>query len=342
MTTTLSAALHANVPALLWGAPGTGKSATIAALAAGRGDHLEVLSGGILADPADITGPLAVVDGEARYLRPAWLRRLLSADTAGNGTILFIDELTCASAQVQAALLRLVQERCAGETPLPAATRIVAAANPADQAAAGADLPAPTANRWVHVQWTLQPASWASWMLAQPDARPERASVAAYIHAHPAALLRLPGTETERGAAWPSPRSWDAAARLMAALPAGPDRLEALACAVGAAAAAEYAAWIRQADLPDPEDVLAGRAPVPVRADARHAALLAVAAAVLGRLTAPRWARAWEILGAVAAEGRDSAVIAAGVLARDKRSKKFPAPPEAADLAGDLLEVVHG
>lgn len=66
------------------------------------------------------------------------------------GGILFMDEISCAPAAVQAALLSFVNERQVGEYMLPSKTRIILAMNPADYAAHGQDLETPFANRMAH------------------------------------------------------------------------------------------------------------------------------------------------------------------------------------------------
>ncbi|MYR60013.1 AAA family ATPase, partial [Streptomyces sp. SID625] len=43
-----------------------------------------------------------------------------------------------------------------------------------------------------------------------------RRAVCGFLAARPTLIHRLPGTETRRGGAWPSPRSWEAALTLLA------------------------------------------------------------------------------------------------------------------------------
>ena len=50
-------------------------------------------------------------------------------------------------------MLRVVLERTVGDLRLPAAVRVVAAANPPDEAADGWELAPPLANRLVHLDW---------------------------------------------------------------------------------------------------------------------------------------------------------------------------------------------
>ena len=72
--------------------------------------------------------------------------------------VIFLDEISTAPEQVQAALLSFVNERTVGEYTLPVGVRIVMAMNPPDVAANGTDLCIPMANRIAHfpfTPWTL-------------------------------------------------------------------------------------------------------------------------------------------------------------------------------------------
>src|SRR5205807_8487167 len=87
-----------------------------------------------------------------------------------------------------------------------------------------------------------------------------RGAIGAFVTARPHLLHAHPGSETAAGRAWPSPRSWDMAARLIAAsaTSGAPDAVAAtlVAGAVGPVAAAEFLAWREDLDLPDAETVL--------------------------------------------------------------------------------------
>ncbi|MFD0478250.1 AAA family ATPase [Nonomuraea thailandensis] len=150
----LSVAVAANLPVLLWGSPGTGKTSAVLALGERLGLPVEVVVGSIR-EPSDFAGLPVLRDGETWFAPPRWASRLASA---GRG-ILFLDELTTAPPAVQAAMLRVVLERAVGDLALPPAVRIVAAANPPEQAADGWDLSAPLANRLVHLDWTVSAES---------------------------------------------------------------------------------------------------------------------------------------------------------------------------------------
>ncbi|WP_231618598.1 AAA family ATPase [Nonomuraea sp. SBT364] len=150
----LATAVAANLPVILWGPPGTGKTSAVQALGRRLGLPVEVVVGSVR-EPSDFAGLPVIRDGGTWFAPPRWAERLAGA---GHG-ILFLDELTTAPPAVQAAMLRVVLERAVGDLTLPPAVRVVAAANPPEQAADGWDLTAPLANRFVHLEWRISAAS---------------------------------------------------------------------------------------------------------------------------------------------------------------------------------------
>ena len=160
----LGIAVAARVPVLLWGAPGTGKTSAIRAMAQTMGMPCETVIASIR-EPSDFAGlPIVVGDG-VRFAPPAWARRL--AET-GHG-LLFLDELSTAPLAVQAALLRVVLERVVGDLTLPDAVAVVAAANPPEQAAgrpAGGSSAKPPTLRPTSPPWPRE-----YWPDAAPTAR---------------------------------------------------------------------------------------------------------------------------------------------------------------------------
>ena len=327
----LGVAVAARVPVLLWGAPGTGKTSAIRAMAQTMGLPCETVIASIR-EPSDFAGlPIVVGDG-VRFAPPAWARRLAEA---GHG-LLFLDELSTAPPAVQAALLRVVLERAVGDLTLPDAVAVVAAANPPEQAADGWDLSAPLANRLCHLAWQTDPRSvadglaggWAAPVVPvlpdgwQAEEILSRGLVAAFLHVRPALACAPPSDAASAGRGWPSPRTWEMAARLMAAAGASGSGDEARSAlirgAVGDGAGVEFLAWLIEMDLPDPEQVLADPASfrLPERGDRAYAALAAIAAAVAADPTPDRWTAGWRVLGLAADAAPDVAAVAARVLAR--------------------------
>jgi hypothetical protein len=325
-------ALSSGTPVILWGPPGVGKTAVAQEIARQTGRHLETVIASVR-EPSDFAG-LPVVTAEGVVLEPpSWAKRLV-AKTPG---ILFLDEVSTAAPAVQAALLRVIHDRVIGDLALPPDTWILGAANPTSCAAGGWDLAAPTSNRFLHLEFALDPMAWSEsfpgyW--GTPPVVPSldllawfvsRAEVAGYIHAHPSALMadldKL--SESAAGGAWPSPRSWDAASRALAACGGwqSPHALVLVSGCVGRPAALEFFQWRRSADLPDPEAVIRGQASVPQRSDAAYCTLAAVAQCVQSDLTPARYSRAWDLMAEQAEAGRGSiAAVAVSSLAKLRAS----------------------
>ena len=338
--------MAARVPVLLWGAPGTGKSSVVQSLAHSLGWPCEVVIASIR-EPSDFGGLPVVTDGGVTFAPPSWATRLVDA---GRG-LLFLDEISTAPPAVQAALLRVVLERTVGDLRLPDDVVVVAAANPPDQAADGWDLSAPLANRFCHLPWATDAATVAEGFtagfatpsvphlpgLGEGALRRAKADIAAFLLLRPSLVTMPPLDRSAAGRAWPSPRSWEMAARLVAAcrtLEARPEVTSMLATgAVGDGAGLELMTWLNDLDLPDPEALLAdpGSFEVPERGDRVYAALTSVAAAVAADATVERWAAGWRIMAVAAEVVPDVAALAARVLVRC-RPEGAPTPTEAATL----------
>ncbi|MFI6947990.1 AAA family ATPase [Streptomyces sp. NPDC050422] len=352
----LTLAVAADLPVLLWGEPGIGKSAALTQLA----ESLELPLTTVIAsvhEPSDFSGLPIVGDDPAEQgvpmAPPDWAVRLVRA---GRG-LLFLDELSTAPPAVQAALLRLVLERRIGALRLPPGVRIVAAANPRSSAADGWELSPPLANRFVHLQWVhdhevVVRGLGGTWPRATlPQLAPERLTeavdfarraVCGLLSARPALVHRLPTGETRRGGAWPSPRSWEMTLRLIAfatAAGASRDVLSLLVRGtVGDGPGLELLASLDRMDLPDPEDLLAdpAGADLPERGDLRQAVLDGVVAAVRRTPEKSRWDAAWALLVRALETGAPDLVVVPATTLATLRQQDWDVPESIEALVGTV------
>ncbi|MFB7334849.1 AAA family ATPase [Streptomyces adustus] len=350
----LALAVSADLPVLLWGEPGIGKTAALTQLA----ETLDLPLTTVIAsvhEPSDFSGLPVVGEDPARHgvpmAPPDWAVRLARA---GRG-LLFLDELSTAPPAVQAALLRLVLERRIGALQLPPGVRIVAAANPRSSAADGWELSPPLANRFVHLQWTHDHevvvrglgGTWPRATLPRLDPRrlPQavdhaRRAVCGLLAARPGLVHRLPTDEARRGGPWPSPRSWDATLRLIAFATAAGSSRDVLSLlvrgSVGDGPGLELLASLDRMDLPDPEDLLAdpAAAVLPERGDLRQAVLDGVVAAVRGRPEKSRWDAAWALLVRALETGAPDLVVVPATTLATLRRADWDVPEAIERLAG--------
>lgn len=350
----LTLAVAADLPVLLWGEPGIGKTAALTQLA----DSLDLPLTTVIAsvhEPSDFSGLPIVGDDPAvdgvPMAPPQWAVEIVRA---GRG-LLFLDELSTATPAVQAALLRVVLERRVGALQLPPGVRIVAAANPRASAADGWELSPPLANRFVHLNWVHDRevvvrglgGTWPRPELPRlaPDRLPDavafaRRAVCGFLTARPTLIHRLPNSETRRGGAWPSPRSWDAALTLLAFGTAAGVTRDVLALlvrgAVGDGPGLELLAHLDRMDLPDPESLLAdpATAELPERGDLRQAALEAVVAAVGARPERERWESAFAVLVRALETGAPDLLVAPATALAALRRDDWEVPAAMERLTG--------
>ncbi|KQY37945.1 AAA family ATPase [Nocardia sp. Root136] len=350
----LTLAVAADLPVLLWGEPGIGKTAALTQLAESLDLPLTTVIASVH-EPSDFSGLPIIGDDPATQgvpmAPPDWAVRLVRA---GRG-LLFLDELSTAPPAVQAALLRVVLERRVGALELPPGVRIVAAANPRSSAADGWELSPPLANRFVHLQWTHEHdvvvrglgGTWPRATLPQlaPESLSEavtfaRRAVCTLLAARPKLVHQMPTTETRRGGAWASPRSWEMTVRLIAfatAADASRDVLSQLIRGtVGDGPGFELLTSIDRMDLPDPEVLLADpvAAELPTRGDLRQAVLDGVVAAVRKRPERARWDAAWSLLVKAVETGPPDLVVVPATTLATLRRDNWEVPAAIEQLAG--------
>ena len=267
--------LAANIPVILWGDPGQGKSQVITRFSELLGMHLETILASIR-EPQDFIGLPALQGNAMGYYPPAWAQQIKEAKSTG---VVFFDEVSTAPPSVQAALLRVCLDKVVGELTLPEETRIIAAANPPGIAADGWDLAAPLANRFCHIYWSLPTAivskgfkgSWPHFDIPlidsatfEQDVNEELALIGDFLLRSDTPKTRMttlvPTTVEGQGQAFPTPRSWEMAAKASATvthlnLEENLRQLLLFGC-VGETAGKQYFTYRNETDLPDPEKII--------------------------------------------------------------------------------------
>lgn len=222
---------------MIWGPPGVGKSSIVASVAKRRGYGFIDVRLSQLA-PTDLRGLPVPENGEAKWFPPEFLPR------QGSG-ILFLDEMNMAPPAVQGIAQQLVLDRKVGTYAVPDGWYIWSAGNRKEDRASVFDMPAPLANRFLHVEVKPDLKSFQLYAAAH-DLHPQ---IVAFVSFRSNLLHNL----DPQSPAWPSPRTWEMASRLHRHnLPVEP--------AVGAGAAAEFRAFLKiYSKLPDLGEILEGK-----------------------------------------------------------------------------------
>lgn len=262
----LSALVAQQLPlsTMIWGPPGVGKSSVVAQVASANGlDFVDVRLSQLA--PTDLRGlPVAQDSGNgtgvSRWYPPEFL------PTAGRG-ILFLDEVNMAPPTMQGMAQQLILDRKVGSYELPGGWFVWAAGNRKEDRASVFDMPAPLANRFLHLSVRPDFEAFRSYALG----RGLHEQVLAFLTFRPELLHRLDTAQP----AWPSPRSWEMASHLHRA------RLD-VSAAIGEATGAEFGAFVRLYEqLPDLEQVLGGKSrslKLPQEPSVRYAAVVGLAA----------------------------------------------------------------
>lgn len=214
----LKISLAANQAVLLLGDPGVGKSAIVYKLAKELDMPLHILLGSTL-DPTDIGGlPVVRLDGKGVDRCPLQVIQ----DAANRPCILFLDEISAAPLPVQAAMLRLILERVAGDVVLHPETRVVAAANPPEQAPGGFDLSAPLMGRVCALHFRPSESEVLDFFATLGEEgsalREESRTFAAVAACTPDLLqVDIPKECVTGGKPWGAPRAWERVVRARAA-----------------------------------------------------------------------------------------------------------------------------
>lgn len=324
--TVIALAMQARIPVFVYSEPGAGKSVTVRSICDELKARLHTIMLSVR-EPTDQGGLPGVFEerGEklVRIIPPGWARDLIAEK---QGTV-FFDEVSNATPATMNSALRIVQEGVVGDgEKLPEHTSFVLAGNTPETNVGANDLTAGIANRCVHVAWPFDFQRWRSGMLRgwAPEDRhvvrlpenwrdgiqPMRVLVVSFLDTRPGLAQKQPRSVEEQARAWPSGRTWDLTATLLAAAQAagfGPKtvvgRMIVLGL-VGAAAQTEWTSWVANMDLPSTQDVMAD--PDGFELPKRQDQMMAVLSGVVSYVASHRndedvYMRAWAVANRVLA-----------------------------------------
>jgi len=248
-------AMRVKRPIFLWGPPGVGKSDGVAQIAKDMGGLLIDLRLPLL-DPTDLKG-MPYFDNATGRMKWAPPSELPSAETAEKYpiVILFLDEMNAAAPAVQASAYQLTLNRRIGEYRLPDNVMIVAAGNREGDRGVTYRMPAPLANRFLHLEVKVDFDSWNQWAVVN-QVHPD---VVGYLNFAKGDLYDFRPESASR--AFATPRSWSFVADVLRdENHSDGTTMDLISGAVGEGLAVKFMAHRKFTGLlPIPTDVLEGK-----------------------------------------------------------------------------------
>jgi ATPase family associated with various cellular activities (AAA) len=240
------------ISTMIWGAPGIGKSSIVSQIATAHQLEFIDIRLSQLA-PTDLRGLPVAEDGVSKWFPPEFLPQ------HGKG-ILFLDEINMAPPAMQGMAQQLILDRRVGSYVVPDGWFVWAAGNRKEDRAGVFEMPAPLANRFLHLQVEADFESFKTYALGEGM----HEQIIAFLSFRPTLLHKIDLQQP----AWCSPRSWMMASNLHH------NGLD-LAPAIGAAASAEFQAFlVMYNSLPNLEPIFEGKGdaiPFPIEPSARYA-----------------------------------------------------------------------
>lgn len=284
-------------PVVVWGLPSTAKSDGVEQASCEASlQHATIYPG--QRQPEDFSGVL--VPYSTGVVIECMLGAVRKLNPIGRGVI-FLDEINNASRATEGAMLGFIQKRIVADNPMAPGIRLIAAANPPKWSANGFQMTPPTANRFAHFQVKCPPVEKFAQYLICEEAKPifdaggtedsiraqwgsvygyEKSKLIGYLQSQPHSLHHEPEPDhPQSGYNWGSPRMWRMGIRMVSAakILGYNEEIQNLVLegCVGEGLAFDYQTWVRQANLPTPEEVLrTGWAPDMRRLDVAYAVLI--------------------------------------------------------------------
>jgi len=242
-------------PIFLWGPPGIGKSDIIKQLGSELDAHvIDVRLS--LWEPTDIKG-IPYFDSNDNTMRWAPPSELPNAELASKHKqiILFLDEMNSAAPSVQAAAYQLILNRRVGTYHLPDNVVLVAAGNRETDKGVTFRMPAPLANRFVHLEMQVNWDDYFEWAVENKVHQ----DVVGFLSFSKKSLYDFDPKSSSR--AFATPRSWSFVSELLTDDDVDVDTLTDLVSgSVGEGLAISFMAHRKiSSKMPNPTDILTGK-----------------------------------------------------------------------------------
>jgi ATPase family associated with various cellular activities (AAA) len=242
-------------PLFIWGPPGIGKSDIVKQLGAELDAYvIDVRLS--LWEPTDIKG-IPYFDSNAGTMVWAPPSELPSKEFAKdhNMIILFLDEMNSAAPAVQAAAYQLILNRRVGQYTLPDNVVIVAAGNREADKGVTFRMPAPLANRFIHLELTVDWEDYFEWATLNKIHK----DVLGYLAFSKKDLYDFDPKSSSRSFA--TPRSWSFVSELLEDDDTEESTLtDLIAGSVGEGLAIKFMTHRKIASkMPNPSDILKGK-----------------------------------------------------------------------------------
>jgi hypothetical protein len=247
-------ALRKKRPIFLWGPPGIGKSDIVHQIGAQLNAHVIDIRLSLW-DPTDIKGIpyFNSNDNTMLWAPPSELPSQELADKFEN-IVLFLDEMNSAAPSVQAAAYQLILNRRVGTYKLPDNVMIVAAGNREADKGVTYRMPAPLANRFIHLEMAVNFDDWFGWAVNNGVHK----DVVGYLTFSKKDLYDFDPKSPSRSFA--TPRSWSFVSELLEDDIDVGTTTDLVAGAIGEGLAVKFMAHRKvAASMPNPSDILAGK-----------------------------------------------------------------------------------
>ena len=241
-------------PIFLWGPPGIGKSDIVHQIADTINAHVIDIRLSLW-EPTDIKG-IPYFDSNANKMVWGAPAELPDTEMASQheAIVLFLDEMNSAAPAVQAAAYQLILNRKVGQYHLPDNVYIVAAGNREADKGVTYRMPAPLANRFVHLEMRVDFDDWFQWAVNNNIHK----DVVGFLTFSKKDLYDFDPKSPSRSFA--TPRSWSFVSELIEDELDENTTTDLVSGSVGEGLAVKFMAHRKvAASMPNPTDILAGK-----------------------------------------------------------------------------------